>query len=489
MNINKKTKIVCTIGPASDTYETCKELYHAGMNVMRLNFSHGTYDEHLLKLEIAERLEREDGILVPVMLDTKGPEIRTLDFENGYITLTKDHIVRISMEPMLGTAEKFAVTYPKLYDDIKVGEHIKLDDGNLTLLVQEKDKKNRELVCLVLNTYTIKNKRGVNCPETDIKMDYISQKDYDDITWGCKQRFTFIAASFVRTADDILQIRKILLENNRPDIKIISKIENPHAVKNIDEILKVTDAIMVARGDLGVEVPAEEVPVIQKELIRKCKLAGKPVITATQMLDSMKTNPNPTRAEVSDVANAVYESTDCVMLSAESANGDYPVLSASTQAKIASRIENYINYQSVVTDSFLASINASSQNINSAIASTISQTALLLDAKLIVCFSSSPEAVKLISKSRPCCPILFMTDNRLEALASCLHWGVYPSLLPYIPQFIEEMEVLTILKARNLNLKPGSKIILTGGIPTDSPNANFMKIITLNTKKGLDIND
>lgn len=487
MNISKNTKIVCTIGPASDSYETCKELYKAGMNVMRCNFSHGTHEEHLGKLKIAERLEKEDGIIIPVMLDTKGPEIRTHDFEGGSASILTDDIVRISMKEMLGNNKKFSVTYKGLYDDVKINDQIKLDDGNLTLLVIEKDEVNKELVTKALNHHVIRNKRGINCPDTEIKMEYISKKDYDDMVWGCSQRFSFIAASFVRNEKDVNDIRKILLDNNRPDIKIISKIENPMAVKNIDSIIEASDGIMVARGDLGVEIPVEEVPIVQKELIRKCVLAGKPVITATQMLDSMKTNPNPTRAEVSDVANAVLELTDCVMLSAESASGEYPVVTTATQAKIARRMEDYIDFSTQATNSFKAFMRTPNKTVNSAMANTVVQTAVLTDTKLIVAFSSSPESAKLISKARPCCPILFITDNRLEAFASCLNWGVYPVILPRLPQFIEEMEVIALLQARKLGLKPGTKIIITGGVPTGAANTNFMKIISVIKPRELDI--
>lgn len=487
MNISKNTKIVCTIGPSSDNYETCKELYKAGMNIMRCNFSHGTYEEHLNKLNIAERLEKEDGILIPVMLDTKGPEIRTGNFEGGEATIKMNSIVKISMEEIMGNAELFSVNYSGLYDDIKVGHQIKLDDGNLTLEVIEKDNANKLIICRALNTHTVKDRRGVNCPDTEIKMDYISQKDYEDIKWGCTQRFSFIAASFVRNASDVLAIRKLLDENGRPDIKIISKIENPIAVKNIDEIIKVTDAIMVARGDLGVEIPAEEVPIVQKQLIAKCIESGIPVITATQMLDSMKTNPNPTRAEVSDVANAVMESTDSVMLSAESANGEYPVLAAATQAKISSRMEKYLDYGTLAKEAFKNLKKSNEKNVNSAMAVSVVQTAVLTDTKLIIAFSSSPDTAKLISKARPCCPILFVTDNRSEALTACLNWGVYPVLIPRIPQFIEEMEVIALLQSRKLGLTPGSKVIITGGVPTGAANTNFMKIISVIQPRELDI--
>lgn len=487
MNISKNTKIVCTIGPSSDTYETCKQLYEAGMNCMRCNFSHGTYDEHLQKLLIAEKLEKEDGIIMPVMLDTKGPEIRTGDFEGGQAKIQTDDIIRISMVEILGNSSKFSVNYPGLFKDIKIGDRIKLDDGNLTLIVIDKDEEKSEIITKSQNHHIIKNKRGVNCPDTEIKMDYISKKDREDIIWGCQNRFSFIAASFVRSAEDVQEIRNLLLENNRPDIKIISKIENPIAVKNIDSIIEVSDGIMVARGDLGVEIPAEEVPVVQKELIRKCKLAGKPVITATQMLDSMKTNPSPTRAEVSDVANAVLESTDCVMLSAESANGEYPVLAAATQSKISSRMEKYMNYDKIATDSFNAIINSGCRDINNAMANSVVQTALLTNSRIIIVFSSSSNAARLISKSRPCCPILFVTDNRYEAFSSCLNWGIYPVLISRIPQFIEEMEVIALLQSRKLNLEPGTNIIITGSVPTGSKNNNFMKVISMTKRRELDI--
>ena len=479
MNITKKTKIVCTIGPSSDNYETCLELYKAGMNVIRMNFSHGSYEEHHKKIEIADRLWKENGIIMPTMLDTKGPEIRTHDFENGKVEIKTNSIVRISMKEMLGTAEKFSVTYDNLYDDIKVGERIKLDDGNLTLLVTDKDETNHEIITKALNHAQIKNKRGVNCPDSIITMPYISEKDYNDLVWGTKQNISFIAASFVRSADDVKAIRKILHDNGRDDIRIISKIENPLAVKNIDSIIEETDGIMVARGDLGVEVPAEDVPVIQRELIKKCRIAGKPCITATQMLDSMKTNPNPTRAEVSDVANAVLEGTDTVMLSAESASGEYPVEACAMQAKIAAKIENYLPYEKLAKEAFDTSL----KNNNDAIANSIANTALLIGAKLIVCLTESEATIKRISKARPICPIISVSNDMNICKTSCLEWGVYPMYIPYIPQFIEEMEVYALLKARELGIPAGSPIILTGGSPTGSNKLNFMKIITVNENK------
>lgn len=474
MNITKKTKVVCTIGPASDTYEKCLELYHAGMNVMRMNFSHGSYEEHGKKVAIAKKLWENDKIIMPLMLDTKGPEIRTHLFKDGKAKFETDSIVRVSMTEVLGDSTHFSVTYPGLYDDCEVGQHIKLDDGNITFVIEEKDEKKKELVCRALNHHEVKDRRGVNCPETEIQMPYISEKDYNDIVWGTKQEeVAYIAASFVRDANDVLDIRKILVENGRSDIKIISKIENPLAVKNIDDILKVTDAIMVARGDLGVEIPAEDVPVVQKLLIEKCRIAGKPVITATQMLDSMKTNPNPTRAEVSDVANAVSSGTDAVMLSAESASGEYPVEAASMQAKISAKMEKYLPYAHLANEAF----ETSNKNNNDAISNAVATTAILIDAKLIVVLAETDEAISRLSKARPCCPILSVSNDMKICRSSTLMWGVYPTYIPFIPQLIEEMEVFALFKARELGIPAGSNIILTGGTPTGSNKTNFMKII------------
>lgn len=483
MNISKKTKIVCTIGPSSDNFDTCLDLYNSGMNVVRVNFSHGSYEEHLRKIEIVDRLYKEKNIIIPVMLDTKGPEIRTHDFENGYASIDTNQIVRISMKKILGTKDKFSVTYDKLINDVKIGDRIKLDDGNLTLIVKEKDLESNEIIAQAENHHIVKNKRGVNCPDSSINLPYISEKDYNDIVWGTKNNISLIAASFVRTPEDVLEIRKILEDNNRKDIKIISKIENPTAVKLIDEIIRVSDGIMVARGDLGVEVPAEDVPVIQKEIIHKCRLAGKPVITATQMLDSMKTNPNPTRAEVSDVANAILEGTDAVMLSAESASGEYPIEACSMQAKIATRMENYLPYDKLAQESFETSL----KNNNDAISNSVANTALLIGAKLIVCLTESAETISRIAKSRPACPILSVSNDMNICKASCLTWGVYPIYIPYLPQFIEEMEVLALMKARELGIPSGSPIILTGGTPTGSNKNNFMKIITVNEIKEVEI--
>lgn len=476
-NLSKKTKIICTIGPASDNKETLKKLIAAGMCCMRINLSHGNHEEHLKKINLIREIEKELKICVPIMLDTKGPEIRTHDFEGGSATILDKSIVRVSMKPILGNAEKFSVTFPNLYDDMSVGNSIRLDDGKLELIIIEKDEENKELVCVAQNTHKIKDKRGVNVPGVHLSMPFISEKDKNDLIFGAENDVDVIAASFVRNANDILEIKKILADAGKPNIKILAKIENQEALKELDSIIEAADALMVARGDLGVEVPAEDVPIIQRHLIQKCRAVGKPIVTATQMLDSMVSNPNPTRAEVSDVATAVVESTDCVMLSGESANGLYPVEAVSMQAKIAANMEKYLNYEQLSREAYETSL----KNKNDAIANSIANTALLIGAKLIVCFTETGRTAYRISKARPCCPIVCVTNNRKTANFSALYWGLYAKHInvPMMPDFIEEMEVIAITAALQEGISAGSPIIVAGGTPTGSGNTNFMRIINV----------
>ena len=321
----KKTKIVCTIGPASESVDMLVNLINAGMNVCRLNFSHGDYEEHGARIKNIREAVKITGKRVAILLDTKGPEIRTNDMENGAITMKIGDSVRISMTEVLGTNEKFSITYPELINDVNVGSHILLDDGLIDLEVTDIDRDANEIVTVVKNEGVLKNKKGVNVPGVSVNLPGITEKDANDIRFGIGQGIDFIAASFVRRASDVLEITKILEEENATHIQIIPKIENQEGIDNIDEILKVSDGLMVARGDMGVEIPTEDVPVVQKALIKKCNALGKPVITATQMLDSMQRNPRPTRAEANDVANAIYDGTDAVMLSGETAAGDYPL--------------------------------------------------------------------------------------------------------------------------------------------------------------------
>jgi pyruvate kinase len=476
LNIKKKTKIVCTLGPASDTYERFSQLVDAGMNVMRLNFAHGDYPSHAAKIALSRRYENEHGIFVPVMTDMKGPEIRTGNFENGQAEIIRGSIVRVMMKDILGNANVFSVNYSHLFEDVNIGDQLKIDDGNLELTIVEKDFMNRELVVRAENTHIIKSHKGVNAPFARLQMPYISPKDEADLRFSCEQDVDLIATSFTRRAQDVMDVRAILTKYGKPDIGIIAKIENPEGVEHIDEILNLADGIMIARGDLGVEIPPEKVPLVQKEITHKCRVKGKPVITATQMLDSMQTNPRPTRAEVSDVANAILESADAVMLSAESASGEYPIEATEMQAKIAATMEDVLDYEQMAHDAY-----ETSEKINSdAIANSVANTALLIGAKLIVCFTETGESARRISKARPCAPVLAVSNNRPTVMRLGLVWGLQSTLIPIIPQFIEDMEVLALFKARQLGLKPGEHIILTGGTPTGAGKTNFMKILMIN---------
>jgi pyruvate kinase len=480
-NIKKNTKIVCTIGPASDTTEMIRTLVENGMACMRLNFSHGTYDEHLAKLQKARNLEKE-GVFIPVMLDTKGPEIRCHNMTNDKIQIKKGSTVRISMTEVLGTPEKISVNFPNLYDDCKPGNHIKIDDGKLDLLVKDKDAKNREIICDALDNHELWSKKGVNCVGARLSMPFISDKDKQDLIWGCDNSVDFISASFVRNAQDVRDIRNLLTEHGHPEIKIISKIENVEALDHIQEIVDESDGIMVARGDLGVEIPPEEVPLIQKELIDLCRKEGKPVITATQMLDSMTHSPIPTRAEVSDVATAINESSDCVMLSAESASGEYPVESVQMQARIAATMEKQLNFEQLAKDAY----DSSEKNNNDAIANSIANTAKLINAKLIVSFTETGASSRRISKARPCCPILSISNKEKTCLQNGLYWGIYSTYIPTrMPDFIEDMEVLAIVHAKELGLQPGDQVIIAGGTPTGAGKTNFMRIIQLPQNRDL----
>jgi pyruvate kinase len=477
--LDKKTKIVATIGPASDTYDKFLALVDAGMNVMRINFSHGDYPTHLKKIELARRLEKEKGIYVPIMLDSRGPEIRVGMFQDDAALIEQDHMMRVSMTPTLGTADKFSVSYPGLYDDVKVGDQLRIDDGNLVLLIVEKDRQQKELVCRALNRHTIKNRKGLNAPFARLSMPFISSQDEADFKFGCEHGVDYIAASFTRRKQDILDIRAILETYGKPHIQIIAKIENPEGVSNLEEILEVADGIMVARGDLGVEIAPEQVPVVQKRIVSLCRKVGKPVITATQMLDSMVLMPRPTRAEVSDVANAILESTDAVMLSAESASGKYPVEATLMQTNIAITMEKELDYSKLSSQAY-----ESSKKINSdAIANSVANTALLIGAQAIVTFTETGGAARRIAKARPLCPIFAISDRRETVLSLGLVWGVYGFYANALPQFIEDMEAFAILKARQLGLKPGANILLTGGVPTGVGSTNFMKILTLKALK------
>ena len=483
INLVKKTKIVCTIGPSSQDPKILKELIKNGMAIMRLNFSHGDYEEQLGKLLKARELEKE-GIYIPVMLDTKGPEIRCHDMAGGKIEIKKGQTLRISMKKVLGTPEKISVNFVNLYDDVEVGNHIKIDDGKLDLLVTEKDTKAKEIITEALNTHTISSKKGVNCLGAKLdSLQFISDKDKQDLIWGCENGVDFISASFVRCPKDVQDIRNILIEHGHPEIKIIAKIENYEAMGCLADIVDCSDGIMVARGDLGLEIPEERVPIVQKQLIDLCRTKGKPVITATQMLDSMMKSPIPTRAEVGDVATAITESTDCVMLSGETANGDYPIESVKMQAKIAKVMEETLDYEALAKQAY----DTSNKDNNDAIANAIANTAKLIGAKLIVSFTETGRSSRRISKARPCCPILSISNCLTTVRQNAIYWGVNSVLLKSkkMPEFIEDMEVVAIIHAKKFGLKPGDLVLLSGGTPSGSGRTNFMRIITIPNDRDL----
>lgn len=474
----KKTKIVCTIGPASESLETLVELMNSGMNVARLNFSHGDFEEHGARIKNIREAAKITGNTIAILLDTKGPEIRTNNMVDGKVNLSTGDVVRIAMTEVEGTKEKFSITYPGLINDVELGSHILLDDGLIDLEVIEIDQANNELVTKVLNEGVLKNKKGVNVPNVSINLPGITDKDAADIRFGIENDVDFIAASFVRRPSDVLEITKILEEENATHIQIISKIENQEGIDNLDDILKVSDGLMVARGDMGVEIPTEDVPVVQKEMIRKCNAIGKPVITATQMLDSMQHNPRPTRAEASDVANAIYDGTDAVMLSGETAAGDYPVEAVQTMANIATRTEGDLTDR----DAYALKLH-SKTDMTESIGQAVGHTAKNLDIQTIVAATESGYTARMISKYHPKAHIVAATFSDRVARSLTLNWGVFPSVTKK-PSSTDEMFSLATTIAKDTGFsKDGDLIIITAGAPIgEKGTTNLMKIQLIGQK-------
>ncbi|MGV3041326.1 pyruvate kinase [Staphylococcus rostri] len=469
----KKTKIVCTIGPASESEEMLEKLMMAGMNVARLNFSHGSHEEHAARIatirKVATKLNKNIGIL----LDTKGPEIRTHDMKNGLIMLQKGSDVTVSMTEVEGTEDKFSVTYPQLIDDIEIGSYILLDDGLVELEVKAIDKAAGEVHCKVLNTGELKNKKGVNLPGVSVNLPGITEKDAADIRFGIEQGVDFIAASFVRRASDVLEIRRILEDEKNDNITIIPKIENQEGIDNIDEILEVSDGLMIARGDMGVEIPPEAVPVVQKDLIRKCNKLGKPVITATQMLDSMQRNPRATRAEASDVANAIYDGTDAVMLSGETAAGAYPEEAVIAMNNIALAAEQAQDYKKLLSDR----TKLVETSLVNAIGVSTAHTALNLNVKAIVAATESGNTARTISKYRPKSDIIAVTPKATTARQCTLIWGVYPVIREGIYSTDELLNNAVATAVDTGRVVNGDLIIITAGVPTgETGTTNLMKL-------------
>lgn len=415
----RKTKIVCTLGPVSENKEMMTKLVKAGMNVARFNFSHGDYEEHGRRLTTIREINKELGTNVATMLDTKGPEIRTHEFD-GKVLIKKDSEVIIGFEEVLGNTNRFSVTYPGLYDDMKEGDLITVDDGYLTLLVTKKDVSKRELITKALNSHTVKSRRGVNVPNVVLNMPFISNKDADDIKFAAKMGYDFVAASFVRRAQDVKDVRAILDANGGKNVQIIAKIENQEGVDNIEEIVELVDGVMVARGDLGIEVPAELVPIYQTRMINECLANGKTVIVATQMLESMQQNSRPTRAEVSDVFNAVREGTSATMLSGESAAGDYPEEAVLYMSNIDKTAESTLDYEDFLEYFYVDQTKEGSL--------ALAASKMVLEYDINVVYAKGLASSKALSNYHPNALIVAKVDSEEEARSLALNFGVYPVL-------------------------------------------------------------
>lgn len=470
LNDIKRTKIVCTLGPASQSEEVLKELMINGLNVCRFNFSHGSHEEHKTRIDMVKKIRKELNKPTAILLDTKGPEIRTGNFADPEVLLEEGSEFTITMDDVVGTKEICTVSYKGLADDVKEGDTILIDDGLVGLRV--KSVENGNIKCIVENSGIVKNHKGVNVPGVKINLPAITPKDISDIEFGIKEGIDMIAASFVRKASDVLAIREILEKNNAGDILILSKIENQEGVENIDEILQVSDGIMVARGDLGVEIPTEEMPIVQKMIIKKCNELAKPVITATQMLDSMIRNPRPTRAEVTDVANAIYDGTDAIMLSGETAAGKYPIEAVKVMASIAKRIEQTLDY-----DKMLKEKGTNNITVTDAISHATCTTAVDLNATAIITSTSSGYTAKMVSKFRPQAPIIAATNDEAVMRRLALTWGVYPIKSASAGNTDEVIEKSIEAAKEAGYIKNGELVVITAGVPVGvSGTTNLIKV-------------
>jgi pyruvate kinase len=468
----RKTKIICTLGPASDSIEKMKELIKAGMNVARFNFSHGEHDEQEGRLKRLSEVRKELGVPVAAMLDTKGPEIRLKQFEKGSIDLVEGQKFTLTSRDLTGNQDIVSVSYKDLPGDVEKGTHILIDDGLIELLVDDVDET--DIRCTVVNGGHVSDKKGVNVPNVNLSMPYISKKDESDLIFGVEHDFDFVAASFTRTADDVRAIRKVLSDHGGADIQIIAKIENNQGIENIDSIIDAADGIMVARGDMGVEIPMEDVPVLQKMIIKKAYAAGKYVITATQMLDSMISHPRPTRAEATDVANAIYDGTSAIMLSGETAAGAYPVEAVKTMDKIARRTEQDINYGNRLRQR----APLDNPNVTDAISHSACTMAYDLHSKAIVTVTMSGRTAHMIAKYRPVSPIIACCPKEKVLRQMALCWGVTPISIDEV----DDADVLfdrAIERAKEEKLlNAGDQVIVTAGVPLGmSGTTNLIKAI------------
>lgn len=469
----RKTKIICTIGPASESEEKLKELILAGMNVARFNFSHGTHEQHKEKFDRLVKVSNELGLPIALLLDTKGPEIRLKTIKGGKTELVLGQKFILTTDEVEGTNEKVSITYKNLKNDIEVGTTILIDDGLIEMVVESIEEA--DIVCRVINGGKISNNKGVNVPGAILSMPYISDTDRSDIIFGCEMGYDYLAASFARCKEDILQVREIIKENNS-SMKIIAKIENMQGLSNLDEILEAADGIMVARGDMGVEIPIEEVPVVQKEMIKKAEALGKHVITATQMLDSMITNPRPTRAEITDVANAIYDGTTAIMLSGETAAGAYPVEAVKTMARIAERTERDIDY----VGRMKKREKMKQHDITTAISHATCTTAIDLNAKAIITVTISGFTASMISRYKPSCPIIACSVNPKSCRQLNMHWGTIPLWIPR-ENSTDDLFMEAVHTAEKAGyIEKGDIVVLTAGVPLGiSGKTNMIRVIEI----------
>lgn len=471
--MKRKTKIICTIGPAIDSVQMIEKMVDAGMNVGRLNFSHGTEEEHLHRIQMIREVAKAKNRYIGIMADTKGPEIRTGMFENNQASFKKGESVDILREPVLGNSQRFHISCPELFDDIKAGDYLLIDDGKMRLNVISTDKQ--VLKCVVQNSGIIKSQKGVNVPNVKLSMPFLSAKDDVDIRFAARNNVDMFALSFVRRKEDVMQVREILRQEGKDSIEIIAKIENQEGVDNLESILEVVDGVMVARGDLGVEVSTALVPIYQKKIIQKSNEVGKPVITATHMLESMMLSPRPTRAEASDVANAILDGSDSIMLSGESAAGEYPVEAVLTMDTIAKAIEDIIPYE----EKLQRSIKSSQKTINDAIGIAVSQTAMSLpNAKVIVAFTETGGTAKRMCKFRPSVPIIAVTDNVETCQKLSYYWGVFASLNARVNDY-DHYDQIAIEVAKDFGFESGDTLIITSGWGQKHGSTNTMRIIDI----------
>lgn len=463
----KKTKIICSIGPASTSYDVMREMVLSGMNVARINFSHATLEERKAVEEVVAKVNKDLGTNVAIIYDTKGPDFRTGVMAEGGIKLEEGNIIRIVKKDVLGTEESFTVNYKNVLKDINIGDKVLLEDGLMKLVVI--DKEDDDLVCRILAGGLLKSKKGINVPGVDLHIEFLSPEDVSDIVYACEKKGDFLALSFVNSKENILAVREILKEHNS-DMKIISKIESGIALQNLDEIIEYSDGIMVARGDLGVEIPCEEIPIVQKEIIKKCREQGKTCIVATEMLASMYTSARPTRAEVTDIANAVLDGCDAVMLSGETTVGKYPIDAVRYMARICENTEEHIDYDMDRREAHC--------DITGAIAHSAVEVSNSLKAKLIIAATMSGYTARKISNLKPRCLVLATCPNDRVAKSLALDWGVYTKITK-VYESTDEVVEDAILKAKEFaNLQSKDIIIITGGLPNNIENkqTNLMKI-------------